>query len=187
MRHFPLAVFLFLMLTACDGSKEDASTLPSESSAKGVTTQASGCGSLDALKTAFPEATEVGFTKRQPIRLQPARAPVWPGRCVGWWTTYRQGSPGVDVSLTLYKTHEQAVAALSEAAYGPVESLANGALVRKHRGPAAVNGVPKRSVGLVSVYRNVFSSSLSIADKPISLAAQLALHRRIDEGVLALG
>jgi hypothetical protein len=89
------------------------------------------------------------------------------------------------VGLTLYETHEQAVAALSEAAYAPVQSLSNGALVRTHRGPAAVNGVPKRSVGVVSVYRNVFSSSLSIEDEPISLASQLALHPRIDEGVLA--
>jgi hypothetical protein len=185
MRLSSLAVLLFLMLTACDGSKEAVST-PSQSSATAETTKARGCRNFDALKAAFPEASEVGFTERQPIRFQSAREPVWPGRCVGWWTTYSQGSPGVDVSVTLYETHEQAVAALAEAAYGPVETLSNGALVRKYRGPAAVNGVPKRSVGLVSVYRNVFSSSVSIEDQPISLSAQLTLHRSIDEVVHTL-
>jgi hypothetical protein len=45
----------------------------------------------------------------------------------------------------------------------------------------------KRYAGVVSVYRNVFISSVSIADKAISLSAQIRLHRHIDAGVLRLG
>jgi hypothetical protein len=45
----------------------------------------------------------------------------------------------------------------------------------------------KQYAGVVSVYRNVFISSVSIADKAISLSAQTRLHRHIHAGVLRLG
>ena len=81
---------------------------------------------------------------------------------------------------------------LAEPALGPVEKLSNGALVRKRRGRISIAGVPARHWLVASVYRNVFSISTSTApsstaDKPISLSAQIALHRRFHEGVLALG
>jgi len=190
MRLFPLAV-VALALAACDGSKEAVST-PTQSStpvpsSTSEIAKTAGCEKYDALKTAFPEASAVGFTKRESIKYLGQRGDAWPGRCAGWWTKYSLGSSEVDFNLTLYKTHEQALAALSEPAFGPVEKISNGALVRTHRGPAAVEGVSKRYAGVASVYRNVFSVTVSIADEPISLSAQLALHRRIHEGVLAVG
>ena len=68
-----------------------------------------------------------------------------------------------------------------------VERLSNGALVRKKRSATSVNGVMKQYAGVVSVYRNVFISSVSIGDKAISLPAQIRLHRHIHAGVLRLG
>ena len=191
LRLVSLAV-LVLALAAFDGSKEAVSkpaqsSTPVPSSISVETANTAGCEKFEALKTAFPEASEVAFAERESIKRQGKRSPVWPGRCGAWWTTYRQGSARVDVSLTLYKTHEQALVALEEPAYGPVERLSTGALVRTNRSPASVDGVPKKSASVVSVYRNVFYSSTSIEDEPISVSAQIRLHRRIDEGVLAVG
>jgi hypothetical protein len=148
---------------------------------------APGCGKFAALKGVFPKASAIGFTAREPVSRGSLRAPVWPGTCAKWFTRYRRGAAGVDVSLTLYKTHKQAVVALAEPAYGPVERLSNGALVRKNRSATSVNGVMKQSAGVVSVYRNVFITSVSIADNAISLSAQNRLHRGIHAGVLRLG
>jgi len=146
-----------------------------------------GCAKFAALKGVFPNARAIGFTARQPVSRASLRAPVWPGTCATWFTRYRRGSTGVDVSLTLYKTHKQALVALAEPAYGPVESLSNGALVRKYSGAASVDGVMKQDTGVASVYRNVFVGSVSIADKAIPLSAQIRLHRHIHAGVLRLG
>ena len=186
-----LLVVLVLALAACDGSK-DAVPKPAQSSepvpsSTSDTARTAGCEKYDALKTALPEASAVGFTKRESIKYLPERGTVWPGRCGGWWTKYSLESTDLDVSMTLYETHEQALAELSEAAYGPVEKLSNGVVVRRYHGPAAVEGVPKREAGIVSVSRNVYSLSTSVADKPISLSAQTTLHRHIHEGVLAVG
>jgi hypothetical protein len=148
---------------------------------------APGCAKFAALKGVFPKARAAGFTSRQPVTRASLRAPVWPGTCAKWFTRYRRGSAGVDVSLTLYKTHKQALVALAEPAYGPVERLANGALVRKYSAAASVNGVIKKETGVASVYRNVFISSVSIAGKAISLPAQIRLHREVHAGVLRLG
>lgn len=145
-----------------------------------------GCSKFAALKGIFPTASAIGFTSRQPISRESLRAPVWPGACAKWFTRYRRGSAGVDVSLTLYKTHKQALTALAEPIYGPVERLSNGAVVRKNRSTTSVNGVMKQYAGVVSVYRNVFVSSLSIANKAISLSAQIRVHRHIHAGVLRL-
>jgi hypothetical protein len=177
---------LVLALAACDGSGEAVSTSAPFSTAVEAA-EDTGCGKFEALKAAFPEAGAIGFTSREPVSRSSLRAPIWPGTCAAWWTTYRQGSAGVDVSLTLYKTHEQALVALAEPLYGPVERLSDGAFVRTNRSPASVDGVPKKSASVVSVYRNVFYSSTSIADEPISVSAQIRLHRGIDEGVLAVG
>ena len=148
---------------------------------------APGCTKFAALKGVFPKASAIGFTAREPVSRASLRAPVWPGTCAKWFTRYRHGSAEVDVLLTLYKTHKQALVALKEPAYGPVERLSNGALVRKNRSATSVNGAMKQYTGVVSVYRNVFISSVSIADKAISLSAQIRLHRHIHAGVLPLG
>ena len=148
---------------------------------------APGCAKFAALKGVFPKANAIGFTARQPVSRASLRAPVWPGTCAKWFTRYRRGSAGVDVSMTLYKTHKQALVALKEPASGPVERLSNGALVRKYRSTTSVDGVMKQAAGVASVYRNVFISSVSIEDKAISLPAQIRLHRHIHAGVLRLG
>lgn len=88
--------------------------------------------------------------------------------------------------MTLYRTHQQALVALAEPAYGPVQTLSNGARVRRLRAAVSVNGVARQYAGVASVYRNVFISSLSIADEPILLGAQNRVHRRIQTGVSAL-
>jgi hypothetical protein len=148
---------------------------------------APGCAKFAALKGVFPTASAIGFTARRPVSREGLRQPIWPGTCAKWFTSYRRGPAGVDVSLTLYKTQRQALVALSEPLYGPFERLSNGALVRTDRSTTSVNGVMKQSAGVVSVYRNVFISSVSIADKAISLSAQIRLHRHIHRGVLRLG
>lgn len=144
------------------------------------------CAQFEALKKVFPKATAVGFTSRTAVRREAPREPVWPGRCAAWSAEYRAQLAYADTSLTLYRTHKQALVALAEPAYGPVKRLANGALVRTDDSPAWVNGVQKRAVGVVSVYRNVFISSLSIAKQPISLPSQLRFHRRMHAGVAAI-
>jgi hypothetical protein len=94
---------------------------------------------------------------RGPITYQEARAPVWPGRCAGWWTEYRRIAPDkhveayVDVSVTLYRTPAQALFALREPAYTSTKILPNGARAR-----FATDGS-----GIASVIRNVFISSQS--------------------------
>lgn len=115
---------------------------------------------------------EVAFTERESIGPYGQRGTAWPGRCAGWRTTYSLGSAEVEIAMTLYKTHKQALTALAEPALGPVEKLSNGALVRKRRGRISIAGVPARHWLVASVYRNVFSISTSTADKPISLSAQ---------------
>jgi hypothetical protein len=76
--------------------------------------------------------------------------------------------------------------ALAEPLYGPVEALPNGARVRTGHEELSVNGFMKRVVGVASVYRNVFIWSGSGGYKPISLADQMRLHRRIHAAVRAL-
>ena len=141
----------------------------------------------------FPAPKTVGFNQRGPIKFQPPRKPVWPGRCVGWWTEYQHVADGVqvdyvDVSVTLYRTPTQALFALREPALGSVRVLFNGAKVRADGGAVA------------SVIRNVMITSTSSflpadaggvpdfaggPDLPIS--AQMKIHRRIHSAVLRLG
>jgi len=140
-------------------------------------TPASGCVHLKALKRAFPKPTAVQFTAREPVSRGAIRSPVWPGTCGKWFTRYRRGLTEVDISLTLYGTHEQALVALAEPLYGTEEVLASGARVRYLGSNVSVDGTWRRFAGVASVYRNVFISSSSIAKTPITLRAQLALHR----------
>ena len=155
-----------------------------------VTVRAEGraCAQLQELKRAFPTASAVGFTRRAAVSPAALREPIWPGTCGRrrWLTSYSRDSGHVEVTLTPYDTHKRALVALAEPAYGSTEHLADGALVRKSSGQVGVDGVMKLSTGVASVYRNVFISSLSIADTPISVAAQLRLHRATHARVLAL-
>jgi hypothetical protein len=145
-----------------------------------------GCSQFQALKRVFPHASAIGFTAREPVTRGALRAPVWPGTCAKWFTRYRRGSDEIEVSLTLYRTHKQALVALAEPSLGPVEVLPNGALARRGSSPTSTNGVAAQFAGIVSVYRNVFISSLSIAHNPVRLATQMRLHRGIHARVLGL-
>jgi len=162
--------------------------------AAGKSTGAEACSQRDSAKAVFPAAKPVGFSNRSSVKFQGARAPIWPGRCVGWWTEYEHLANGVqvdyvDVGVTLYKTPKQALVALNEPAYGLVRVLANGAKVR-----TATDGG-----GVASVMRNVMVSSTSshlpvdaggvpdFASGPdVPASVQMKIHRRIHAAVLRL-
>lgn len=138
-----------------------------------------GCGQFTSLRQVFPTAHAIGFDKRDPIRRQGLRQPIWPGTCGKLFSRYLRGNGAIEVSVTLYKTHNQALVALAEPAYMPIDVLSNGAQMRVGISAASVNGVPKTHVGAASVYRNVFISSLEISKHPISGRAHVRLHRAI--------
>ena len=137
---------------------------------------------------------QVGFSNRSSVKFQGARSPIWPGRCVGWWTEYEHLANGaqvdyVDVGVTLYKTPKQALVALREPAFGPVRVLSNGARLR-----IATDGG-----SIASVMRNVMVSSTSshlpvdaggvpdFAGGPdVSASVQMKIHRHIHAAVLRL-
>jgi len=158
-------------------------------------TSARSCSQRNAMKTVFPAAATVGFDRRAAIKFQSARAPVWPGRCVGWWTEYEHVAADgtqadyVDIGVTLYGTPAQALVALREPAFGPVRVLSNGAKVRT----AADGG------SVASVIRNVMISSTSsrlpvdaggipdFAGGPdVPAVVQMKIQRRIQAAVLRL-
>jgi hypothetical protein len=146
------------------------------------------------IKSVFPTANEIGFSKRGRTTFQGARAPVWPGRCVGWWVEYQRFGPAgrvesyADVLVTLYGTHAQALVALSEPLGIPTVTLANGARAR----------VAPAQGWVGSVIGNVHISSTSsflpakngIPDfkggPDLSLAALMRIHRTIHANVLRL-
>ena len=146
------------------------------------------------IKSVFPTASQIGFSRRGRTTFQEARAPVWPGRCVGWWVEYQRLGPAgrvesyADVVVTLYGTHAQALVALSEPLGVPTVTLANRVRARV----APTHGW----VG--SVIGNVFISSTSsflpalngIPDfkggPDLSPAALLRIHRAIHAKVLRL-
>jgi hypothetical protein len=115
------------------------------------------CPPRDSIRSLFPAAKALGFSKRGPVTFQEARSPVWPGRCVGWWAEYSRIGPGglvqsyVDVSVTLYRTKAQALVALREPAYTSTRILSDGARAR----------IAWDGSGVASVIRNVFISSQS--------------------------
>jgi len=142
-----------------------------------------GCAQLGKLKSVFPAARAAGLTERLPVKVEPARQPVWPGRCGAFWTTYRGDGRTVDVDVTLYKTPHDVSAALAEPMFGATHILANGARIRT-LGPSApgVAGFAGTSTSVVSAFRNLFISSLSISTsmRPVSISAQLRMHRLIE-------
>jgi hypothetical protein len=58
--------------------------------------------------------------------------------------------------------------------------------VRTSVSDTSVDGVIKQYAGVVSVYRNVFISSLSIAERAVPLATQMRLQRGIHARVRAV-
>ena len=131
------------------------------------------CAQLSTLKSVFPTAKSIGFLVRRQIRPQGARAPIWPGRCGAFWTTYEGTGASIDVSVTLYATSHDVLAALAEPLYGSVQVLPNGARVRTI-GPVhtSVNGTRGSDTGVVSAFRNLFISSTSISTGPHSLTTR---------------
>ena len=148
-----------------------------------------GCMLLGNLKSVFPAANAVGFTERLQIKVEPARQPVWPGRCGAFWTTYSGVGKNVDVAVTLYQTSKDVGAALAEPLAGTVRVLPNGARVRTE-GPSAgsVGRTPSSSIGAVSAYRNLFISSTSVSTSttPVSDTVQLRIHRLIENAFARL-
>ena len=141
-------------------------------------TSAGGCVGAATIKSMFPRAATVGFKAHREIRAEPRRGTLYPGWCGSRWTTYEAAypEPYVDVSVTFYKIHKDALAPLSEPLFGPIRTLPDGAQVRTHAGV---------SPGAVSVFRNVFIMSVSV--EGASVSAQLRIHRRIHAAVRALG
>ncbi len=168
-----------LPLTASHGV---ASTRPAEGN---------GCSQLTKMASLFPAAKTVGFISRHAVKREAARQPIWKGWCGRrlTWTTYRGRTGSVDISVSLYATSHDVEAALAEPAYGPVSAQPNGSRVRAN-GPSAgsVNGAPSTSTGLVSAYRNLFisSTSISLTSAPVSIPAQLRLHRAIEKAFRTL-
>ena len=153
-----------------------------------------GCAQLRQLKSVFPRASAVGFRGRQAISfVRHPRQPIWPGRCGGFFTIYRRyttGSGELDISVTLYKAPSDLSAPLAEPEIGRVRKLSNGARARTYGPtPMSVNGSPASETDVVSAYRRIFISSVSIslAKTPVPIAAQLRVHRQIEAAFRALG
>ena len=88
-------------------------------------TGAGGCAGAATIKSTFPRAATVGFKAHREIRAEPRRGTLYPGWCGSRWTTYEAAypEPYVDVEVTFYKTHRNALAPLSEPLYGPTRML----------------------------------------------------------------
>jgi len=124
---------------------------------------ASGCKRANVMKTVFPKAGTVDFNARWPIvRTYTQRAPRWPGWCGDWRTTYTdyQGAPEdqplrperafAQVRVSLYKTHRDALVALDEPAFGPIQMLPNGVRMRTLVETPNVDGDASRQAGHVA-------------------------------------
>ena len=152
----------------------------------GSATTDSGCAQTASMKTVFPAARTVGWTTRSPVERVGRREPKWPGWC-GNWTAKYTGLPGrpsafAEVRVSLYKTPQQALVALAEPAFGPVQMLANGVRTRTL--------VDHYSGMIASVARNVFISSGGCCGPPPSydgsaaVREQMRIHRAIHARVL---
>lgn len=165
-----MAVLVALLLTASAAHSQPLTAPP--------------CKQLGELKRVFPAANAVGFTRRSGIKTQQARAPVFPGRCGAFWTTYTSpNGEGMDVGVTLYKTATDVSAPLAEPAAGVMHVLLNGARVRySGPDPLGVNGTPASETFAASAFRRLFISSISISTsmRPVPISEQLRLHRRIE-------
>lgn len=182
MNRFAIAATFALLATA---SLDVAPALPNADKT---------CTHLGGLKAVLPQATTVGFRVRQAIRPQAARAPIWPGRCGGFWTTYEGSGAPIDVSVALYETPRAVAAPLAEPGPGPIRVLRNGARVRVFSGEVCRANysdpgcVPAgRSTVVVSAYRRIFIHSTSVGKTPASSAAQLRLHRAIQAAFRSMG
>jgi hypothetical protein len=158
--------------------------------AQGRLAIAPGCVELGKLKAVFPAARAVGFTQRHQIMVQKARAPVFPGRCGAFWTTYK-GDHGktTDVIVTLYKASKDVGAALTESPYlGAIHRLSNGARVRTGSSHGSVNGTPSSSTDALSAFRKLFieSTSISASMTPVANSVQLRIHRQIENAFARL-
>jgi hypothetical protein len=147
------------------------------------------CMRLSKVTSLFPAAPAVGFSGRSPITYQPARD-VGPGWCSDVWTTYSGDGQSVDVSVTLYKTAKDVGAAFAELGVSGVHVLRNGARVLIYGPePADVAGTPGSATSAYSAFRKLFieSDSISTSMAPVPIAAQLKIHRRIENAFARLG
>mgnify|MGYP001792487295 CR=1 FL=1 len=105
------------------------------------------CAQLSRLKSVLPRAVSVGFPVRREIRPQAARAPIWPGRCGAFWTTYEGNGASIDVTVTLYQTSHADAAPPAEPAYDAVRLRPNAPRLRPSgRGAASgKRGAPRRA------------------------------------------
>jgi hypothetical protein len=137
----------------------------------------------------FPTAGAVRFNTRSPIQRAANREPFKDRKCGGFWRSYT-GYGGTqataDVSVTLFKTRRDAIAALWEPLAGPIQTLPNGVRVRTRVKELAADS------GLVSLVGNVLISSTGTGphDGTYSgtdaVGAEMRIHRRIHAAVLAL-
>ena len=115
------------------------------------------------------------------------REPFRDRKCGGWWTTYtgyRGTQAFTEVSVTLFKSRSNVLAALAEPLSGPVQVLPKGVRVRTRVKTLALDS------GVASVVGNVFISSGGSGPDRIysgaeSVRAQMRIHRRIHAAVLA--
>jgi hypothetical protein len=163
--------------------------------------RASGCVRVDAIKAVFPKAGTMGFNTRSRTVRMGRRHPYWPEWCSNWSTSYsdqpdqklRPSRAFAQVSVSLYKTHGDALVALAEPAFGVIRTLPYGVQMRTLVASANVNGDASRQAGYVaSVVGNVFISSNGQGRPPHyqgseAVRAQMRIHRRIHAAVLALG
>src|SRR5215210_1926187 len=150
-----------------------------------ATPGASGCARVSALKTVFPRAAIVRFDAHSQIKRNMMREPFRHRKCGGWWTTYtgyRKTGAFAEVSVTLFKTRQDAVAAVWEPNAGPLRTLPNGVLVRTRVQRLALDS------GAVSVVGNVLVSSQGSGPDDgysgsVAVRAQMRIHRRIHAAV----
>ena len=148
--------------------------------------QPSGCSQFNNVSSLFPTAKAVGFTKRSVTAPSAARQPIWEGWCRRtWWrTTYTGPKGSVEVGVALYATAQDVDAALAEPAFGAVHEQANGARMR-HTSRAIDTSTMS---GVVSAYRNLFTSSSSGYGAPrrVPIVVQWRIHRAIHKAFNAL-
>jgi hypothetical protein len=151
--------------------------------AQGKSRTTIGCMQPSTLKRLFPSARMAGFAGRSHIKVQGPRAPIYPGRCSAFWTTYSVNrGEAVDVEITLYKTAKDLAAPLAEARIGPVHRASNGARFRTDTSTGSVNGAPSKDTLVESAYRKIFiiGDSISTAGTPVPIRTQLRLQRLIE-------
>src|SRR4051812_43155460 len=142
-----------------------ATTTPAGGDA--MTLPASACSRATTMKTVFPRSAAVGFDRRSRIKRTRTR-PQSPNECVSWSTTYtgyRGASDSqplpkqafAEVTVTLFKTRRDALAALEEPAFGPMRTLPSRARIRTLVSRPSVDGDASREAGAVaSVIGNTF-------------------------------